>query len=383
MKKIYFMRFLVRFLYLFPIKKNRIVLTAYNGRQYSCSPKYITEQIDKKEFEVIYALDKKNVDKLPKNVKRVNYKSLKHFYYLMTAKCVVFNSTGFISLLPYRKNQIIINTWHGGGAFKTTGISHFNSKKEQIKRKIIGDNITYFISSSKIFSEQQSYSMCIDSKKILNIGTPRNDILFKKNDFIDKKVRDSFNIPENYGIILYAPTYRDGPVKALDEYEFLPIDVSKILKVVETKFKRKFVFLFKAHHDMISENIDENSINASLYNDIQELLYVADILITDYSSCMWDFALTKKPGFLYTPDLEEYQKVHKFASPIISWPYPYAVSNEEIVKNILDYDNKLSKLKIDKYFKEMDSYEKGTATEKLISIIKDDIKDKRIYKEEK
>ena len=374
MIKIYLMRFILRLLYILPIKNNRIVLTSYNGRQYSCSPKYIAESINSKKYQVIYALKKDLKIELPKEINRINYKSIRHFIYLMTAKYIVVNSTGFTCLLPYRKKQVLINTWHGGGAFKKTGISHFNSKKDIKARKIIGNNTTYFISSSKVFGEQQSYSMCIDSNKILNIGTPRNDLLFTKNNLkIYKKVRDTYNIAKEYGIVLYAPTYRDGKVKSLNDYGINIINIEKVLNALEKRFNRKFKFLFRAHHDMIPETFDSNSINASSYGDIQELLYVADVLITDYSSCMWDFALMNKPGFLYTPDLEQYQSVHNFASPIDSWPYCYSNTNEELEKSIFNFDENKNKRKINKYFEEMGSYENGNATKELLkTIFKDD-----------
>ena len=76
-----------------------------------------------------------------------------------------------------------------------------------------------------------------------------------------------------------------------------------------------------------------------------------------------------KPGFLYTPDLVEYQKVHEFASPIEQWPYKNAKSNKELIKYIKEYNESASKLKIEKYFKEMESYENGNATKKLLQIL--------------
>jgi CDP-glycerol glycerophosphotransferase len=73
------------------------------------------------------------------------------------------------------------------------------------------------------------------------------------------------------------------------------------------------------------------AVNASKYDEMQELLCMADVLITDYSSSQWDFALTGKPGFLFTPDLDYYQHEDRgFYTPIDDWPFPYAKTNEEL-----------------------------------------------------
>ena len=105
-------RILTRLFYLFPIQKRKVVLTAYNGRQYSCSPKYISEGLLRKdgEYRIIYALKRDSKDNIPEGIERVTYRSFIHFYHLMTAGFVVFNSTGIPGLLPYRQKQVIIQT---------------------------------------------------------------------------------------------------------------------------------------------------------------------------------------------------------------------------------------------------------------------------------
>lgn len=375
MNQIDIMRLLARVFYVFPIKRNRVILTAYNGRQYGCSPKYITERLseEKNKFEVYYALDKKIETQLPQGVKRIDYKSFKHFYLLMTSKFIIFNSTGFSCMLPYRKNQIIINTWHGGGAFKKTGISSFNSEKDLKKRRISGNNTSYFISSSKVFGDNQCYSMCLSEGKMLNIGTPRNDILFNDNPELTTKVHNFFRLNNKCGLILYAPTYRDNKKKAINDYSFEPLDIQRVLEAAKDRFGKNYVFLYRAHHDMIPENLADNCLNATEYPDMQELLVAADILITDYSSAMWDFALTKKLGFLYVPDEKEYEASNQLGSPVSSWPYPAAQSNTELVDLIKSFSNDKNIKKIDDYFSRLGSYEKGDATERLIQLMRSKI----------
>lgn len=372
MNSIDIMRIATRLFYIFPIKKNRVVLTAYNGRQYGCSPKYITEELikEKRSYDIYYALTDGVDIELPKNVKKLRYRSLKHFYLLMTAKFIILNSTGFSCMLPYRKKQVFINTWHGGGAFKKTGISSFMSKEDLKKRKISGNNTTYFISSSRVFGENQQYSMCLSKDKMLNIGTPRNDIMFKDGAEIRQKVHDYFKVDLSYGLILYAPTYRDNKRKAVSEYSFDAIDVQMILEAAKERFGKEFKFLYRAHHDMMPENLADNCFNATSYEDMQELLVATDILITDYSSSIWDYSLTKKAGFLYTPDKKEYEDSNILASPVETWPFKFAESNEVLASMIRSFDQEEHESRINEYYNRLESYEAGDATKQLVQIMR-------------
>lgn len=361
------MRLVLRLLWLFPIEQKSVVLTAYNGRQFGCNPKYLALALcEHKDMKVYYALKKNISIEMPKEIIRIDYHSLRHIWLLMTSKYIVFNSSGFAGILPYRNTQIVINTWHGGGGFKTTGIKIFKTKEQVSYRVISGENTTFFIASSKAFIEDKCKSMLVDKNKFLPVGLPRNDVLFGDHSDIVSKVRKFLGLKGEEKIILYAPTYRDGPVKNLANYGFVPINVKNVIDAINRRFGGKHVFVFKAHHDMLPENNDILIINASNYSDTQELLLAADILITDYSSIQWDFALQKKPGFLYGPDIEDYMNVHPFSSDYRKWPYDIARSNEELIKLIENYDVKKGHKKIEEHFFNAGSYENGTATQQVL-----------------
>ena len=361
------LRIILHVFWIFPIKNKDVVLTSFNGRLYSCNPKYLAEGLNKTgEFNIYFAF-RKNIDvKLPDGIKPLRYKSLIHFYRLMTSRYIVVNSAGLMHWLPYRKSQVFINTWHGAGSFKATGVKAFTSKKDVRKRKISGENTTFFLSSSKQFTEDQYESMLVDKDKFLPTGLPRNDIFFEYHPDIIEKVKSYFNIDASKKIILYAPTYRDGPLKSITGYGFTPMDVTGVIDACNKRFNCEYVFLFKAHHDMLDENLNNACINASNYPDTQELLYAADLLISDYSSIQWDFALQEKPGFLYSPDVETYMHIHPFATDYHEWPYTTAQSNEELINQIQTYDEKVGVERIREYFKKMGSYEAGHAIERTL-----------------
>ena len=115
-------------------------------------------------------------------------------------------------------------------------------------------------------------------------------------------------------------------------------------------------------------------IDVSAYPDMQEIMAISDILITDYSSTIWDFGLTNRPCFLYMPDLEQYANSRNFNIPIEEWPFPKATTIAEMNENILSYDENDYLKKLKKHYEELGSYEKGTACEQVASLIQKEIK---------
>ena len=131
---------------------------------------------------------------------------------------------------------------------------------------------------------------------------PRNDFLVCRNtEQADQKVRQTYQIDRKYRILLYAPTYRSNGKNQMPDFTGL----EKYLK----KNGEKWYVLYRAHRysEDDSAGLDpECSADVTDYPDMQELLAAADMLITDYSSCIWDYSFLYRPCFLYTPDLREY-----------------------------------------------------------------------------
>jgi CDP-glycerol glycerophosphotransferase len=176
-------------------------------------------------------------------------------------------------------------------------------------------------------------------------------------------------LDENKKIILYAPTYR-GDYRNTDAITFF-INISCLQKALKNRFRYDFQVLYRSHiYDKTKYDIENKSIIwASKYPDIQELLCVSDVFITDYSSSIWDFSFTFKPCFIFAPDLNEYEQITGFYTPIKEWPFPIAETNEQLIKNILHFDAEKYKLAVKKHHKDLGSHETGTATKQFCDII--------------
>ena len=147
-------------------------------------------------------------------------------------------------------------------------------------------------------------------------------------------------------------------------------NLNTLVTILKNKFGGEWVILYRSHY--FGENNDKNigCINVSNYNDMQNLLCACDILITDYSSAIWDYSFTGRPCFLYTPDLKKYIKERGgFYSNISSWPGILAENEEQLWKEILTYDEKKYKDKIENHHRNLGSFENGNASEMIVHII--------------
>jgi CDP-glycerol glycerophosphotransferase len=266
--------------------------------------------------------------------------------------------------IPYRRKQIIINTWHGGLLSKKMGLDVECSSFEKINIKNMAEITDYVLSPSKLFSEMAMRSaLGINESKMLNFGFPRNDIFFKNDASIIRKVKRFYNIPEERGIILYAPTFR-GPARNASTVYINKQE--EIITAMENRFQRKYVLLVRLHHTI---PMPECVLSGNKYADVQELLYASDIVITDYSSVIWDFFFTKRPFFLYTPDLEEYTGARGFYIPVDQWGFPLAKTESELVDNIYRFTIENHLNAIENYLAMVGSYEQGTAAKQCIEFI--------------
>lgn len=365
---------------LFPIKKNRVLLlnNILNfDAKYSCNPKYLAEYMllhYPNRFQIIYPLGK-DVDGSAiqkKGIVVVKLGSLKYYYYALTSKFFVTTS-GAISYMPFRKEQIVINTWHGGGAYKKMGLDTTDNFFYRLDCKLTEAKTTYFLSSNSYFTDIIASSLLIDRKKVLEIGMPRNDIFFTDYLDISEAVKKQYHIEPDTHIVLYAPTYRTSGENSFLSHKLGPyeIDADAVVKSLEKRFGGKWVFAIRLHPSVetLLSDLPNNIINMSSYNDIQHLMCAADVLINDYSSTMWDFVQTRKPCFIFAKDIAEYESNLGLYTKPSSWPFPLAETNNALVNNIENFNLEKYISDVKYYFEWMHNFEDGHCCENLCKIM--------------
>lgn len=349
-------RLLTIILRVFPINCNRALFYSFSGKEISDSPKYIADYLSGEDnsIEIIWAVNNpRKWEKVKKkNWKIIKYKSLQHLFYGSTAKITVTN-TGPYKAISYRKNQEIINTWHGGGAYKKTGMDNPYKEKSQIlyNKNLAQKGVTLFLSSSEAFTKYVIRGAFGYNGKIIECGLPRNDILLnsKEHKIILQKVKKILNIKEDIHFVLYAPTWRNYDIGSYEK-----INLENVLRACEKRFGGNWIFVHRGHN--LSKGVyfcgpPHMCVDAAQYPDMQELMIAADILISDYSSCIWDFSLTGKPCFLFVPDIEHYVNSFDFYTPIKKWGFDVCNSNEKLCERI-------SKISIEEYQKNVEENHK-------------------------
>lgn len=340
-----------------PIKQRRIVFICYNCTQYSCNPKYISEYLHihyPDLYELIWFYTTNDIrDEIPEYVAKYKKNSLKYFISLMTADVVISNVT-LPRVVPFRKKQCKINTWHGT-AFKGDKNKHGNDY----------NRFDYFLAENlltcNVFNRKDSFNY---KGKIEKIGMPRNDILIRGDIDIKKAIYDELGIPYTDKLILYAPTFRES-----EGTECFDIDLGALIKTLSLKDSSNWRVLFRYHHMQENKVYIEGGIDVTSYPDMQRLLIAADILITDYSSTMWDFSLTGKQVILYATDIDRYinEERGEFYYPIEKLPFPIARNNTELQNIGLLFDKKTYDKEVARYHRELGRFNyQGDATQKFV-----------------
>ena len=366
-------KFILHIFWLLPISKKKIFFSSFKGTTISCNPYYICEELLKRnsDFKIVWCCN--NPESFnpfnEQDVTFVKFNSLKYIIELMTSHILV-NNASFPTWIPFRlKKQVLIDTWHGGGAYKKVAASEINTKEVVKRERISARNTSYFISSSRIFTDVMKGSTFVEEWKFLPIGMPRNDIFFNKEKYLKTadKVRIDCSFNKEDFLVLYAPTYRGS---SLNSTSFdTELDTEKLRSAIKLKYGKNPIIAYRGHY-FNSENGNHSfDRDLSSFPNMQELLCAADMLITDYSSSMWDFSLTGKPCILYCPDINQYKKDRGFYTEPETWGFSIAENNDELKLAIENFNQNEYESAVKKNHEYFGSYEKGHASEAIVDKI--------------
>ena len=267
-------------------------------------------------------------------------------------------------------NQTLIQLWHACGAFKTFGFTRYGRPGgprliETTHRKY---DMALVSSSSVIDCYAEAYA--ISSRKVLPLGIPRTDILFDEKYI--KLAKDKFykQYPQlkNKKIILFGPTFRGNNRKT----GYYPIKKFNPVEIYN-KLNQKYAIIIKRHFFIndkfdIPEKYSDFIMDLDVSEDINDLLFIADIFITDYSSTVFEASLLDIPMILYAFDLDNYISERSFYFEYKNFvPGKITYTEEELIDSIKNKDFEEFKIKDfkDKFFDDKD----GKSTERIVNYI--------------
>lgn len=337
------------------LDEHLVVFDAFQGRQYTCSPKALYQEMlsDPKyqDYRFIWALteeaEQKNQLAGPRT-QVVRYNSRAHKLACARAKYIVTNSMplGFFRL---RRGQELIETWHGTplkrlGCDIEVDSNSVNTAQEIHQRyQERVQKITTLLSPSDFYTEKLSSAFALKDYgkhvRIIQQGYPRNDFLSRYTPEQAAAIKARLGVPEGKKVILYAPTFRDN--QKLDKaysYGFtLEMNFDHLLDTLG----EDYVILFRPHYFVASQfdfaKYEGRVFNVADVDDVNEVYIISDMLITDYSSVFFDYAILKRPILLFMYDLELYQgQLRDFYIDLKELPFPILRTQEQLEEAILD-----------------------------------------------
>ncbi|MCR6585064.1 CDP-glycerol glycerophosphotransferase family protein [Campylobacter insulaenigrae] len=290
-----------------------------------------------------------------------NNKNIKNIHLIAKSSIIIIDQSNyFLSYIRLFSSTKVLQLWHGGGLYKKVAFDKISSKKSIKKITRIYRNISFLNISDVKLIDNYSHMFNIYKKNIISYGLPRTDLLFIRNTFDDKK-KFLLMYPEigNKKICLYAPTFRESDVKKRKSLDFDLKEVNKQLQ--------DHIIIYRAHPTLkVSKNTGDIIDVSDLELDF--VLSVSDILISDYSSIIFDYSFFKRPIVLFVPDLEEYfiknKQLYYHPSDLVGYNN-VCYNGQDLVKVV-----EKAVYKIDLWNLFMSSCQ-GDSCEKLASFIKD------------
>lgn len=322
------------------INSSTVLVECLLGNEFLGNIFYLVKYFINQGYEVIVAannteLIQKKVSLYNLNCKIVSKKSVAYAKYLLSAS-ILINDTTFPRWFIKKTEQVYINTWHGT-PLKTLGKSITADQlilNNSQRNLLIADFVLPGNSFTKNILERD-YMLDIQSTENIKVIPAMKFEAFSEER--RRNLRDLFNV-SNKKIVVWMPTWRGegNTLGSISENIDLFIRMSEILNNLPSEY----IVYVKLHQLLTGKiNLEELKLNeVPLEYEIYDFLNIADILLTDYSSILFDFAICNRPIILDIFDLETYSKDRGFSMDISSLPFKKANNSEELIKMILSED---------------------------------------------
>ncbi len=364
----YVFRFCYRVFCLLPINQKKILFASDSRTKMEDNFRFVFDELQKQNRDFTYRFMLKEGTAAKKTCKEI----IELSYHLATTKYILLDDFyPMVYPLKIRKGAELIQLWHAVGAFKKFGFSRVGLPGGPDPDSLNHKNYTKAIVSSKNVAKHYAEGFGIDESKVIATGIPRTDLFFDQKYKINKRkeLYEQYPFLKDKKVILFAPTFR-GPGQ---QSAYYPLEYLNLDKIYEA-FHDQYIFLFKIHPFVkvkwdIPSDYRSFFYDFSFYREINDLLLVADLLITDYSSVCFEFALLDKPMIFYAPDMEEYTSERDFYYDYQSFiPGPMVRTEGELISTIKNghFDTyKLAEFR--KYFfDELD----GKSSERVVDLLK-------------
>ena len=357
----------------YKVKDNKITFISLRREDITGNFAFVYDKLkDDPKLDINFILNSHTIGKM-------SFKEIKTFTKACaTSKVVILDEfTPQIHYIDLKPETKLIQLWHACGAFKTFGFTRLSKPKGSPQKTRNHRSYDYVTVSSTYCKKCHSEGFGIPTDNVVATGIPRTDVFFDEN--YKQEARDKFYAehPEFRGkkIILFAPTFR-GTVK---ETAFYPTEMFDIERVC-AEIPEEYSIIVKHHPfvrevQFIPEELSNRVIDLSEESELNDLLFVSDVIITDYSSLVFEAALLDIPMIFYAFDLEKYIRERDFYFDFKLYvPGKIVYSQDQLIETINKQDYCTERIKpfADMFFDERD----GHATERVVGLIYDCLNNK-------
>ncbi|GAB2848284.1 hypothetical protein GCM10022221_54550 [Actinocorallia aurea] len=294
--------------------RDAVLFSCFNGRLYADSNKAIHEELVRRgsTLEQLWVVGDGQVE-LPPTAKAVRLNGRDWHEAVHTSRYIVTNHR-LGDWFRRHPDQTVLQTWHGtplkkiGRDVKEVHFAYAPGM-QKAHAATVGEaklpEWTHLVSPNPFSTEILRRAFKYEGE-IIEAGYPRNDVLYSPDaDAIAASVREKLEIPDGKKVVLYAPTWRDDQFYGQGRYK---ADWNIDLDVFGRELGDDHVLVARLHPNVVDGAPDAPFLrDASLYPDIAELYLAADVMVSDYSSVMFDFANLRRPMLFYTYDLSHYR----------------------------------------------------------------------------
>ncbi|MER5632553.1 CDP-glycerol glycerophosphotransferase family protein [Streptomyces nitrosporeus] len=296
-----------------PVRRGSVVFESHMGTCYGDSPRAVHEEVRRRRLPLrcVWSYDG-SPEGFPKGEKLVARWSWRYLWALARAEYWVDNQ-GFPQQLAKPSGTTYLQTWHGSAykrmGFDETRVRMQNAPQRERLLRAVG-RFDHFLVRSEHDVRTLARAYRLSDEVVLRTGYPRNDALLAARARDEAEGRlprgalaGRLGPDDHRQVVLYAPTFRGGPGR--NKRRRPPLDAARFAE----RFGDRYVLLVRAHYlEAASLPVcpPGTVVDVSDHHDVSGLLALADVLVTDYSSIMFDYALLDRPVVLFAPDLEEY-----------------------------------------------------------------------------
>lgn len=360
---------------LFPVQDKRVfcIMTHDDGEGSNVS--LVIKELENRRagyyYNYLTKTDMESVKGFKEIKKLLSFFFIKPYYLARSGIILMDNVFLPLAFISVKKNVKVIQLWHGTGTIKKFGQDVNTGRLKELEKRA-NSNITHLIANNKKIANMYADIFAVDIDKVYSVGLPKTDEILSRVHRIEKEginsdkaeVYQKHNLNMEKKLVLYAPTFRDLNLSSEIMLDYV--------KALAKNLPQSYILGLRLHPyvaGIVEKESIENVCDLSGDSDLTSLIMASDLLITDYSSIIFEYCITEKPMIFFAYDLEEFSNHGRgFYENYKSYvPGPVARTCSEVVDIIKEENYSTERIRIfnEEYFPHLD----GGAIDRIIKLI--------------